>query len=681
MNMNTNLPGRLRNTSLPYSHAMHPLFEAVVNSIHSIEDAGLAGNGSIKIEIQRDEQKKLEFDGKQKKRGPDTLEEVVGFKITDNGIGFDDKNMESFNTLDSDYKADRGCRGVGRLMWLKAFKRVNVSSVYKDGDSLKSRSFVFTTQSGVSREEISVAPRGVKRSTSVHLDGFEKRYRESSRKTARAIANSLFEHCLWYFVREGGAPNIIIKDSDESINLDDIYEEHMVSSAITDAVTIKKEQFDLTHVKLRVNSSQSHIIAFCASNRLVKEESITGKLPGLYGKIKDENGEFVYACYVSSSFLDRSSRPERTGFDIMENGNGLFSQTEISLSEIRDTVMNKVSKHLSGYLEENEKKGRKRIEDFVSKRAPRYRPILKRIPKERLGIDPEMSDKELDVYLHRHLSEIESKLLADGHDVMCPKETENAAEYRERLNEYLQTAEDIKKSDLANYVSHRKVILDLLETAIQRKEDGSYCREDMIHNLIMPMGTDSNMNMFDRCNLWLVDESLAFHDYLASDKTLDSMPITGSSDTKEPDLCALNVYDTPVLVSEGSKLPLASIVIIELKRPMRNDAKTGEEKDPVEQALGYLSRIREGKVTTAVGRPIPSSNDIPGFCYAVCDITPTIKQRCLIHGLKATSDHMGYFGYNPNYNAYIEVLSFDRLVNSAKARNRAFFDKLGLPTT
>ena len=38
------------------------------------------------------------------------------------------------------------------------------------------------------------------------------------------------------------------------------------------------------------------------------------------------------------------------------------------------------------------------------------------------------------------------------------------------------------------------------------------------------------------------------------------------------------------------------------------------------------------------------------------------------------------FGHNPNYKAYIEVISFDRLVNAAKERNKAFFDKLGLPT-
>lgn len=282
--------------------------------------------------------------------------------------------------------------------------------------------------------------------------------------------------------------------------------------------------------------------------------------------------------------------------------------------------------------------------------------------------------------LHRHLVEIESRLLADGHDVMLPKENEAYEDYRIRLHEYLKTAEDIKKSDLANYVAHRRIILDLLEKAIGRQCDGKYAREELIHNLIMPMGKTSDEIPFDTCNLWLVDERLAFHDYLASDKTLAAMPITDSNATKEPDLMAFNVFDTPVLVSDSQKLPLASIVIVELKRPMRNDAATGEDKDPIEQALGYLERIRNGNVTTKAGRPIPRSEDIPGFCYAICDITPTIEKRCKILGLTPTHDYSGYFGYNPNYRAYLEVISFDRLVNSAKERNKAFFDKLGLPT-
>jgi hypothetical protein len=91
--------------------------------------------------------------------------------------------------------------------------------------------------------------------------------------------------------------------------------------------------------------------------------------------------------------------------------------------------------------------------------------------------------------------------------------------------------------------------------AIRRQGDGNYAREDLIHTLIMPMRKDSNDLPFESCNLWLIDERLAFHDFLASDKPIGAMPITGASDAKEPDFLALNVFDNPILVSEGSGLP------------------------------------------------------------------------------------------------------------------------------
>jgi hypothetical protein len=681
MSMNTNLHGRVRHTKLPKTSGLLPLFEAIVNSIHSSEEADLSSDsGEIFVEILRNKQCQLPFDENKSGPGREVVEDIIGFNIIDNGIGFNDVNMESFTTLDSEHKAEKGCRGVGRLLWLKAFHKVCISSNYRGDDGvLRHRSFDFSASLGVDNERNDTAQNGAVRKTCVHLDGFVDTYRDASRKTAEAIAKSLFEHCLWYFVRPGGAPRIIIKDETESILLDDIFETSMHSSAKLETISIKNVAFELTHIKLQSNSTQSHTIVFCAANRVVKEDNIKGKIPGLYGRLEDEKGEFVYSCYVSSAYLDDNVRSERTGFDIEDNVDGLFKDFQISFNDIRSSVIEKASDYLSDYLQENKRKGRERVDSFVSKTAPRYRPILSRIPEELLIVDPNISDKDLDLALHKHLAEIESKLLSDGHNIMSPMDSETWPDYQKRLQDYLVTAEDIKKSDLANYVSHRKVILDLLEKAIQSDKNGKYAREDLIHGLIMPMREDSNQVPADSCNLWLLDERLAFHDYLASDKTLAAMPITGNTETKEPDICVLNVFDNPILVSEGNQLPLASIVVIEIKRPMRNDAKEGEEKDPIEQALGYFDRIRNGGVTTAGGRPIPHSSDIPGYCYVVCDLTPSMVKRCKLHSLTSTSDNMGYFGYNPNYKAYIEVMSFDRLVNAAKERNRAFFDKLGLP--
>lgn len=680
MSMDTNLAGRLRNTSLPYSHGLAPLFEAVVNSIHAMDEAGLStSEGRIVVEIVRDSQSSLEL--QDKRPGPDAVPNIISFKVSDNGIGFNELNMKSFMTLDSEHKADIGGRGVGRLLWLKAFDSVNVSSTFANEEGeYESRTFLFDRSSGVSNDHVKPAPETESSSTTVQLNNFKSRYREATHKTTRTIAKNILEHCLWYYVRPGGAPTISVLDKEDQIELDALYEEMVYGKIETSNISIKEEQFELTHVQLRTNVSKNHLVAYGANDRLVKEESLRGKIPGLFGHLHDGDGDFTYACYVSSSFLDDRVRSERTEFDIAENSLGLLEETEISLSDIRTGVYAEITDHMKEYLEENKRLGKARVEEFVSTRAPRYRPILKHISDDDLTVDPEMSDKELDTTLHRHLSDIESKMLEDGHDIMHPKKEENFPDYKKRVSDYLKRAGDMKRSDLANYVSHRKVILDLFAIAVQKKDDGKYSREDIIHNLIMPMGEDSNGVMFESNNLWIIDESLTFHDYLASDKQIKAMPITNSEDQKKPDIVAMNVYDNPMLVAEGDRLPMAAIQVVEIKRPMRKDAGEGEDKDPIEQALGYLNRIRKGEMTTAAGRPIPKSESIPGFCYVLTDITPRVEERCKIHDAIRTSDGLGYFFYHKSFNAYVEIISFDRLVNLAKERNRAFFDKLGLPT-
>lgn len=680
MSMNTFLAGRLRNTPLPRTHGLLPLFEAVVNSIQAIAAAGLSSTvAEIVVEIERVQQQALQLEGSGR-RGAPPQEAIVGFRVRDNGCGFDDANLKSFETLDSDFKASDGCRGVGRLLWLKAFDAVEISSDFAGPDGkLLRRSFTFTAAKGVDGASVSPSPSSTRR-TEVRLGGFKKEYRERAPKTGKTIANALFEHCLWYFVRDGGAPKIKVVDHDETILLDDVYEECMYSSAQRQSLSVKGQSFELTHLKLKASAPREPFIAWCAAGRVVKEEGITGKVPGLHGRIADDKDDFLYACYMTSPFLDQHVRPERIGFDIEEISDDLFAETELSLSDIRTAALESSKNFLAKYLQESRAAGRERVEKFVAQRAPRYRPILAQISEEKLSVDPAISDRELDLLLHKQLAEIESSLLVEGHSIMVVGAEETNEDYVTRLNGYLSKVEAVKMSDLASYVFHRKIILDILQRAIERGDDGKYAREELIHEIIMPMRKTSN-DLLDNSNLWLIDERLAFHDFLASDKPLSSMPIVKTIDAKEPDIVALNVFDEPLLVAEGQRLPLASIVVIEIKRPMRNDAASGEDKDPIEQALGYLDRIRSGQTQTANGRPIPRSDEIPGFCYVICDITQSVERRCKLAQLTVTSDRQGYFGYNPNYKAYIEVISFDRLLNGARERNRAFFDKLGLPTT
>ncbi len=677
MSLNTSLKGRLRNTNLPLTNVLYPLFEAVVNSIHSIDSAFKQGkmfslmDGIITIKIFRSSQATTYADVK-----PD----IIGFEVTDNGVGFNTDNYISFQTLDSEYKIDLGCRGVGRLLWLKAFNKVSIKSVYEENGETFTRTFDFDAINDIHNDDAKPTP-NAKIETSIKLLNIRKEYLKYLRKTASTISRDLLEHCLWYFIRNGGAPEIYIDDSDEKISLSKEYDDLMINASDSSLFNIKSRTFEITHVKLKSSLQNKHSIIYSAADRVVKEESLQGKIPGLFGFLNDGTENFAYMCFLTSDYLTEKVTPERVAFNISETVEGLFADDEISFSEIRDNALKNITVYLDQYLTENKQIGIKRLSDFVDTKAPRYRPILGRLNERDKIVDPNISDKDLDIKLHSHLMAFESQLLAEGHDLMCPNGIENKEDYSKRIDEYLSKASDLKRSDLANYVAHRKVILDLLRKAIKKGADKKYSKEDVLHKLIMPMQTVSNEIKFEDSNLWLVDERLAFHNFLASDKTLTSFPITNSDSTKEPDLLGLNVYDNPLLVNDGDNLPLASITVVEIKRPMRNDAKAGEEKDPIEQALGYLKRVRNGRVTTDAGRPIPNSEHIPGFCYVICDMTSSIKDRCDLFNLKVTADKLGYFGYNDNYNAYIEVISFDRLLNMAAERNKAFFDKLGLPST
>jgi len=99
MSLQTNLAGRIRNTDLPKSHALMPVFEAVVNSIHAIEETKNLVDGKITLDIIRSQEVLSELDS-------DLSSPIEGFIITDNGCGFTEKNFVSFDTLDSDYKLE-----------------------------------------------------------------------------------------------------------------------------------------------------------------------------------------------------------------------------------------------------------------------------------------------------------------------------------------------------------------------------------------------------------------------------------------------------------------------------------------------------------------------------------------------------------------------------------------------
>ena len=204
------LQGRLRNTKVAAKDAFLPVFEAIVNSIHSIEDRfgpeDAAENGRIQVHVRRVRQAQLPG-----MVGRPPVERVESFTVVDNGVGFTDPNLMSFETADSTAKIGRGGKGIGRLTWLVVFEKAEVESRFRsEEDRLRRRSFTFSpTDTGISDFSDEALESKGAIETRVRLVGVRKSYKEPLRKGLEVIAERVFEHCFNYFV-VGNCPRVTI---------------------------------------------------------------------------------------------------------------------------------------------------------------------------------------------------------------------------------------------------------------------------------------------------------------------------------------------------------------------------------------------------------------------------------------------------------------------------------------
>jgi hypothetical protein len=174
-------------------------------------------------------------------------------------------------------------------------------------------------------------------------------------------------------------------------------------------------------------------------------------------------------------------------------------------------------------------------------------------------------------------------------------------------------------------------------------------------------------------NLWIIDEGLTFHSYIASDKPLNTHESLESVSEQRPDLF---IYDSTIVFGEGEKdHPITSITLVEFKRPQRNDYTAID--NPVTQSFELVKTIRAGQFKAARGRPILLANEnIPAFCYIISDITPTLTNVLDTLDALPTPDSQGYYGFQKKFGVYYEVCDYDKLLSDARKRNRVFMDKL-----
>ena len=614
--MKIDLEGRVRNIRLSSSDSLLPLLEAVVNAIHAVEDAGVS-NGVIEVRCVRSNEPMLIEDHPA---------HWTSFQISDNGVGFNDANYSSFSTSDSMWKRARGGKGVGRLLWLKAFESCHVESAFMDptGQTFL-RTFDFKlTQDGIEAPTL-VASEAKAHGTTVFLNGFKEPYSKAAPVSLDRLAQVAFDHCLEYLVL-GRAPNITFsEEGGERLSLADMFRESVEHASAATTFEVRKQKLSIQHLRWQPGMDRQHRLFFCAHSRPVKSLKLAQRMPNLTSSLgTPEGARFVYAGYVSGDVLNDTVNSERTAFSLPDEASLVFPD-EIGWEDITSAALSEAATFLKPATEPIRESKEARIKTFISQKAPQYKPLLKHRGGALESLPADISDERLDLELYKierdydvDLREKQSKLL---------KEIEQSSQSDDFENQYVQFLEEWNEagmSKLARHVAYRKATLHFLERNLQLNGAKKHAREEAIHKIIFPLRSTSDDVRADQMNLWIVDERLAFHHYLASDVPLKKYrsDVLQSASSDRPDIA---IFNRPTAFTEDES-PFSSVILLEFKRPSRDDYS--DDENPITQILNYTEEITAGTAKDRHGKFMRVPSNLPFYAYILADLTPSLEKQC-----------------------------------------------------
>ncbi|WP_297930581.1 hypothetical protein [uncultured Coprobacter sp.] len=669
--------GKVKRIKLYKSQVLLPVFEAIVNSIHSIQRLKKK-NGIINVSFERDNSLGDLFE-----EGIN-LNPIKNFIIEDNGEGFNDINLTSFKNANSSLKLEIGGQGVGRFLWLKTFKNIHINSIYNDNETFYKREFDFKLiENGIDNFSETHINHQTQGKTTIKLEKLLEDYKDGMPRTIEDIGEKILSHILTYLMSEG-CPIIKVMDVDnkKEIILNDLYKKEIEFFDSID-FEIKKYCFSIDLYKAS-KIAKTHELNYCADNRVVYKKPLSKEIPELNRIIKYNDKEFYLQAYLKGEYFNQIVDETRTTLlfphiNAEEEGDNLFSDI-ITEKDLNNLVFNKIAEGIDIYLKEIRDNKLERIKEFIYKKAPQYR-LLFKYKKQRLEQLPILSEEKLELELFKIQHELEVDTKKEGRKIFKSIKTiKDYEEYQDRYNSYIEKVIDVGNTNLSKYIIHRKTIIDILSKNLKPDNIGKFALENTIHRLIFPLKATSDDLNYEDHNLWLIDERLSYHSYIASDKPFSKMDIIDSTSIDRPDIVAFNdFFDNRFALSESQNNPFPSVVIVEFKRPMRNEYSQ-DEKNPIEQVLSYIKEIRSDKKHLKNQRNFLNMQNVPFYCYIICDLTEKMREFVDNYDFNQTNDGLGYFGYHKNQKAYIEIISYDKLIQDAEKRNKILFDKLCLPT-
>jgi hypothetical protein len=648
------------------SQGLLPVFEAISNGVHAVEDRretvpGFAGGITIDVE---------NLDATDSTR-------IV---VSDDGVGLDDHRFKAFKTLDTDFKKKRGGKGVGRLFWLDAFHNITVHSTYESGDDLDTRAFEFKLANARQIVPLDLPFRS--RGTTISFLGLRGDYAAHFPKDEDGFKRLISAHFISDFLL-GRGPAVTLSVDGSPTKYPAAVKDLVVGNAIEEPLQLEKfGDFKLTAFTCLREASAgldgSHNIHFLGHGRTVETRKVDNLL-GLGALSDDGHDDLVLHLCVQGEYLDSRVNEGRTAFTFPENV--LKELIRECMEVVKDRMFpDQVAKY--------EEMRRGKYAQFVS-----HYPIygfddtdiqLRRVPFHATAAE----DFAAGLVKHQIRRE-ESR----RKEVQAVIESLGSANFSVDLGAaVIEAAEGIQASEqlaLAHHVVRRKLVLELLEKLLLRlrerdgKPDDNQL-EKTLHTIICPMrirGDDPQELRSRAHDLWVVDERFAFTRAFSSDKRLDKILKDGGG-ADRPDLLlwdlAFGMSATAKVGGDKADLsePLRKMLVVEFKKPGRRDY--ADAKDQIEQqVVRYLAQLKGGEMESYERQRIRIAPDCVFHCFVVADIVGDLEQQ--LSGWKTTANGQGRIRLlEGDYRGSIEVVQWTDLVNDAWHRNMSTIAAAGL---
>lgn len=645
--MDTNLKGLAQQQ---YNHAVRknpylPIIEAITNSLNSLEKSEV-DSPTVEITFITNQQSMLCISSSEPKK----VDAVV---IKDNGSGFTNLNFESFRTIASTHKEEMGCKGLGRLSWLCAFQYATIKSNYLENGQWYCREFKFSPEEGCpSGESSPIEPQKLSE-TVIQLHN-PQTPALSKKIFHRSFLSELRRVFTVYLINK---QNIQIRYENEILSFDKL----TLHSPKPHMEVLEEQQFSiycvLSSIKLE---NERHAFTLCGHNRAVLTEHLED-YPREPLKIGEGQSDSYVYFYITSPYLDDNVNTTRDDFTFHKESTALDIDLEgPSLEAIKRMVTDYANTFAEKYIA-SAKEGKNRNIATVIQDYPHLQSIMPKIQNTIAYSDTSEKIALKGLKYQVEVAQEARTTIKTWSGKPLSKLDENQ---KQQLDKAMADITHENALQFGYYIAYRKVVLDLLDRCLKQTDFKGYDKENMLHQIICPMGQSHETLQSMEHNLWLLDERLIGKNFysdmnLKKSKSLDSR--------KEPDLL---LEKTIVLAENTSSRKLLHVSVVEFKRP--NVQLTELE---IKQIFSkYIDPL--GEKTYSLNGQNYGKDDQIVYGYTILTIDESIEKILIRDGYHPCADRDSYYRYYEARQCLHYVIDWNRFLADAQARNEFFFKQL-----